>query len=292
VIDDAILAAIHVRIARATALAATRLRPFTVDGVALGLVDDIRATRLAGFACFDVGDDTVRLDRALDTSAARSSAMAEVARVLRREGALPAWRDELLAVARAFRDPPMLLIERGAARYFGVRTYAAHVNGIMRRDGQTKMWLARRSPRKAVDPGRLDNLVGGGIAHALGVQDTVVKEAWEEAGVPEALARRARPAGALHSRKPVFDGLQRETLFVHDLALPDAFVPANQDGEAVEHRLVDLAEAARTIAVARGQDEVTLDASLVVLDYLIRQGEVRPDQPGYVALDALRKLPL
>jgi hypothetical protein len=32
---------------------------------------------------------------------------------------------------------------------------------------------------------------------------------------------------------------------------------------------------------------VTLDASLVVLDYLIRQGEIRPDQPHYSELAAL-----
>ena len=90
----------------------------------------------------------------------------------------------------------------------------------------------------------------------------------------------------------MLDGLQRETLFVHDLRRPPDFVPANQDGEAVEHRLVSLDEAARTIALTRGHDEVTLDASLVVLDYLIRQGHVRPDQSCYAALAALRHLPL
>ena len=66
----------------------------------------------------------------------------------------------------------------------------------------------------------------------------------------------------------MIDGLQLETLFVHDLALPPDFVPRNQDGEVSGHRLVDLAEAARLIAQESGSDEVTVDASLVVLDYL------------------------
>jgi hypothetical protein len=65
-------------------------------------------------------------------------------------------------------------------------------------------------------------------------------------------------------------------------------VPANQDGEAVEFRLVELAEAARLIGVTAGPDEVTIDASLVVLDFLLRHGAIGADAPGYVALEALR----
>ena len=287
-IDDAILAAIEARIAQAIALPATRFRAFEVDGAGLGLIDDARADRLAQFDCFQVMHDAVRFRQELATSRARSAAIADVAAALRSEGALPAWRDELYAVAREFGDVPLFLIERGAARYFGVRTYAAHVNGIVR-NGEPRMWLARRSAQKAVDPRLLDNLVGGGISAGMRVDQTVVKEAWEEAGIGEAIARGARPAGVVHARKPMADGLQRETLFVHDLALSPQFVPCNQDGEAIEHRLVTLGEAARTIAIERGDDEVTLDASLVVLDYLIRQGEIRPDQRRYGALaDLLR----
>jgi len=201
---------------------------------------------------------------------------------------LPAWRDELFAVAQEFAAAPMFVIERGAARYFGVLTYAAHVNGVLAREGETRMWLARRSPAKAVDPGLLDNLVGGGIGAGFGVDATVVKEAFEEAGIAASLARQARPAGIVHACRPMFDGLQREILFVHDLALPPDFVPCNQDGEAVEHRLVSLAQAARMIAAVDGPDAVTLDASLVVLDYLIRHGYIGPDQRCYTALAALR----
>jgi hypothetical protein len=39
------------------------------------------------------------------------------------------------------------------------------------------------------------------------------------------------------------DGLQRETIFVHDLWLPAESTPAGQDGEVVAHRLVTLPEA-------------------------------------------------
>ena len=286
-IDASILAAIQARLLHALAVPAVHYRPLLVGGTSMGLVDDDRAARLAGFDCLRVTPGAITLDAALASCDARSAALAEIALALREEGALPAWRDELFAVAREFGAAPLLRIERGAARYFGVRTWAAHVNGVVEKEGGTRMWFARRSPMKGVDPGLLDNLVGGGIAAGFRVDHTVVKEAWEEAGIPAHIARAARAAGLLHSCKRTFDGLQRETIFVHDLALPSDFVPANQDGEAVEHRLVDLAEAARLITQASGAGEVTQDASLVVLDYLLRHGEFRPDQPRYEAVAAL-----
>jgi hypothetical protein len=89
-------------------------------------------------------------------------------------------------------------------------------------------------------------------------------------------------------RRAIADGLQRETMFVHDLVLPADFVPDNQDGEAVEHRLVELPEAARLIAQSTSPDQTTVDAGLVVLDCLLRHGAIAPDVPGYCALEALR----
>ena len=291
-IDAAILAAIEARIVRATAFPSSGLRRFEAAGTALGLVDDARAARLARFGCFDVTPEAVVLDSGLATAQARSAAIADVAATLRSEGALPAWRDELYTVAPQFDAPPLFRIERGAARYFGVRTYAAHVNGIVCDGDETRMWIARRSLQKAVDPGLLDNLVGGGIAAGMRVDETVAKEAWEEAGIDATTVRAARPVGVVHAVRILFDGLQRETLFVHDLALPRTFVPSNQDGEAVGHRLVSLAEAARIVATENNDDEATLDASLVILDYLVRHGAIRPDQPRFAALVRLLRVGL
>jgi len=83
--------------------------------------------------------------------------------------------------------------------------------------------------------------------------------------------------------------LQRETIFVHDLWLPADFAPRGQDGEVVGNRLVSLAEAARLIALTDGPDVVTADASLVVLDCLIRHGAIVADAPAMRVLDALRQ---
>lgn len=244
-----------------------------VDHVELGYVDGARAARLARFDdVFRIGRDAIEFVAALADAPSRTAAMADVARVLAREGALSAWRHELYAVREDFDASPVFLLERAAARYFGIHTFAAHVNGVVSSADGSKLWFARRSRTKPIDPGQLDNLVGGGIAAGRGIADTVVKEAWEEAGIDAALAATARPAGSLYVERLHSDGLQRETIFVHDLALPAHFVPVNQDGEAIEHRLVTLAEAARLIAATTGPDVVTVDASVVVLDYLVRCG--------------------
>jgi 8-oxo-dGTP pyrophosphatase MutT (NUDIX family) len=274
--EPAILAAIRTRLDRAQELGDRRYRPFVVAGATVGAIDDARAARLAAFgtSVFTVRGDAVTLAERLADEPSRSSALRDVALALRAEGALPAWRDERYVIATAFGAPPLAHLERGAARYFGLRTWAAHVNGIVEEGRTSQMWFARRSASKAVDPGLWDNLVGGGIAAGLSVEQTVIKEAWEEAGIDESLARRARPAGTVDVTRAMFDGLERETIFVHDLSLTTAFVPDNQDGEAIEHRLVSLAEAARFVARDDGPDAVTIDASAVVLDYLLRRSQM------------------
>jgi 8-oxo-dGTP pyrophosphatase MutT (NUDIX family) len=116
----------------------------------------------------------------------------------------------------------------------------------------------------------LDNLVGGGIAAGESVREAVTRECWEEAGIGAPLATHAASMNTLTVRREGPDGLQWETIFVHDLWLPAAFVPVNQDAEVTEHRRVTLPDAARLLAVSGGPDEVTLDASLVALDALLR----------------------
>jgi 8-oxo-dGTP pyrophosphatase MutT (NUDIX family) len=159
---------------------------------------------------------------------------------------------------------------------------------VVRAGDGIRMWLARRSPTKAIDPGMLDNLVGGGIAAGQSVAATVRKESAEEAGIAAAVADLATPAGTVHICRAQPDGLQRETIFVHDLWLPGDFRPAGQDGEVVGNALVTLPEAARLIGVDAGVDAVTADASLVILDFLFRYGAIAPDAHHYAALDALR----
>ena len=294
-IEADIVAAIARRLTRELAPPATPLRRFRVGTEVVGALSPERARRLARFGeVFSADGDSPVLRETLRSEGERTAALAAVTRVLAAEAELSGWRDENYAVASSFGGAPLFLLERAAARYFGVMTYAVHVNGLVRGrdDGAALMWLARRSPTKAIDPSRLDNLVGGGIAAGLSVAATLVKESREEAGIPATQARAAASSGAVHVHRAEADGLQRETIFVHDLWLPPGFAPSPEDGEVVEHRLVPLVEAARLITLAEGPDVVTAEASLVIVDCLMRLGTIGADTPGFLALDALRHTPL
>lgn len=284
------LTALCLRLVRELAPPRGPYRPLRVEESAAGWLDDARAARLARMSeVFEVHRESVRFVDGLDDEKARSGAVDRVARELEAAGELTAWRHERYAVAPEFGATPWFLVERAAARYFGIHTYAAHVNGVVRGNQGVRMWLARRSDAKSIDPGMLDNLVGGGIAAGQTIAATVVKEGWEEAGIPALIACLACPAGAVRICRGQPDGLHRETIFVHDLWLPADFTPAGQDGEVVDHRLVTLPEAVRLIAKDAGFDAVTADASLVILDFLIRHGHIEPDAPGYETLDSLRQ---
>lgn len=184
-------------------------------------------------------------------------ALGTVVEKLAEEGFIPGWRNERYRIADSFE------IERAAARPFGFATQAVHVNGIVGRS----MWLARRSPTKPTDPGLLDNLVGGGIAAGLSVEQILVKEAWEEAGIPAELARRATRGGTVELVREVPEGVQCEAVHVYDLELPADFTPRNQDAEVSDFTRVSMEEARRLI---ERTDELTVDAALVALDYFSR----------------------
>jgi len=288
-IEAGIVAAIRARLTTALAPPPRRLRPLRVDGHVAGWLDARRSARALQFAdVFREANDGIVFASELDSAAVRTWALDRVARTLASEGALSAWRNERYAVALEFGATPWFELERAAARYFGVRTFAAHVNGIVREGNAVEIWFARRSTEKAIDPGLLDNLVGGGIATGTSVAATVVKEAWEEAGIAEDTARTAVAVGAVHVCRLQPEGVQRETVFVHDLSLPVDFAPQCRDGEAIAHRRVDPATAARLIANATGPDVVTADASLVVLDWLMRQGAIPAASADFPALESLR----
>jgi 8-oxo-dGTP pyrophosphatase MutT (NUDIX family) len=236
---------------------------------------------------FTVDATSIRFRQDLNHPAARTEALDRVVATLAERGHLSAWRDERYTIATRFGAAPLCLIERAAARFFGLHTYAAHVNGLIRGE-PVSMWVARRSCDKAIDPGLLDNLVGGGIPAGASVAVTMVRESWEEAGIPAAVAATATLEGELRILRALDDGLQRETVFVHDLWLDADFVPMNQDGETVEHRAMSLEQVAAVIANDQGIDVMTADASLVALDFLLRHGTIDPDTRDGRALASMR----
>jgi 8-oxo-dGTP pyrophosphatase MutT (NUDIX family) len=214
----------------------------------------------------EAGQGAVALLPGCTTVAARNAALATLARQLADAGHVRGWRDELFGVTSGLDAEPFAVIERAAARFLGLLTFASHMNGVV--DGQRALWISRRSPAKAVDPGMWDNLVAGGMPAGSDPLETLVRECDEESGIPPALAGRAEAHGMIEVLREIPEGVQWEHVFVYDLVLPPDFVPHNRDGEVAEHRHID-PEALLAIMAGRA---MTVDATLVTLDALRRRG--------------------
>lgn len=264
------------------------LLPFTVDGVLVGWLKRSFAERLEAWPeYFTVRQRGVGMLGQFETPEHRSAAIAEVVESLAAETVISGWRGELVSVGETFYAPPLFHIERAATRHFGLTAYASHLNGLTARNGEPFMWIARRAENKAIDPGKLDNLVAGRIARGMMPYETLVKESFEEAGMAAELARTAKGAGVVRCKREVDEGLHNEIIFAHDIILPESFVPNNQDGEVTEFictSIVDLKQ-----RLEKQPDDFTVDAALVALDCLIRRGYIGSDRDDYLnIIHALR----
>ncbi|MDH4060490.1 MAG: DUF4743 domain-containing protein [Aquincola sp.] len=202
-------------------------------------------------------------------ASARSDVLTQVNARLRDDGLIVAWRDEIYPVVTRLGEPPLALIERAAARFWGTLTFGAHCNGyVADANGRpTHLWIARRSPHKPTDPGKLDNVVGGGVPHGQTPAEALVREGFEEAGLDAATMRLARRGSVIALRCDIAEGFMNEDLHTFDLALSPGLTPVNQDGEVSELHCLPICEAVERAATG----EMTVDAALVTLDFALRQ---------------------
>jgi 8-oxo-dGTP pyrophosphatase MutT (NUDIX family) len=256
--------------------------PWLIDAQVVGCIRPAFARQLRRFAdVFQFDDDEVRLDPGLRDFAARSAALEHVARELAASEIITTFLGEPYAVTPGGRESAVCVVDRAAAAYFGVRSFGQHLNGYVRGADGIRMWVGRRARDRLLFPGALDNMVAGGLPHALTLEENLVKESAEEAAIPERLARKAVPVGAISYNRITQRGFRRDVLYCYDLEVPDDFVPCNMDGEVEEFILLPLAEIA---AIVRETDDFKLNCNLVVIDFLIRHGWLGPESPEYLAL--------
>jgi len=204
-----------------------------------------------------------------------------VVRQLAADGAVGRYREEAYPVVPRWGDAPSFKMDRGAVPDFGVRGYGVHVNGLVEAADGLKMWVGKRSMTKPTGAGKLDHLVAGGQPYGIGVLDNLVKEAAEEADLPEALARRAVPVGAVSYRCERAEGLRDDVLFCYDLAVPADFAPRNTDGEVDYFELWPMEKVAARLAET---DDFKFNVALVIIDFMVRRGLIGPDDPDFVAI--------
>jgi len=235
-----------------------------IDGRALGWVRPAIAEALCALDRRRVRLDTRELHIGTGPDAEeRSRILQEWMLVLCDLGLVPNWRDEAMALMQP--DGVFLVIERAAFRVLGLCTPSVHMNGWVATADGAALWVAQRSAHKFVDPGKLDNLVGGGLAAGESLADGLAREAWEEAGLH--FRHVPAPRGWLHIHRRIQEGVQEERIAVHDCWLPLHFHATNMDGEVADARLLPIGPAVEMLL----DRHFTWDAGLVVLDGLLRQ---------------------
>lgn len=166
----------------------------------------------------------------------RTDQIDKILREFRTKGlfvALNGWRNECYEVL-SLSNKSLLKMDRSATCLFGIRNFGVEINGYIRHPTKGLcIWLQQRSPTKQTWPNKWDNMVSGGLSVGFGIKETAIKEAAEEASIPESLSQNIVSAGCVSFFFESARGLFPNTEYVYDLELPLDFIPTNADGEVI-----------------------------------------------------------
>jgi len=251
-----------------------------------------------GEMTFDETERTIMLFQGYQTEPERTAQVAQLADYWRRNGTfklLRKWRDELWPIYGR-KGELLFSMERTAVGLIGAMRYGVHMIAYVRDDGAPfgfKLWVPRRAANKSTFPGMLDNTVAGGLATGEDPFECLVREADEEASLPEDVVRsRAKCVDVVtyiyiteEERVGEADFIYPECQWVYDLELPADVVPQPKDGEVDEFRLCDVDEVRKQLAGG----EYKPNCALVVIDFFIRHGILTGENEPDMA-DILRRI--
>nr|XP_012139275.1 PREDICTED: uncharacterized protein YJR142W isoform X3 [Megachile rotundata] len=242
---------------------------------------------------FQVHPEYVQLNPAFRDYAERSARVEEVLREWRageKFVTLRGWREECYEVRAQFNTPPLFKMDRSATCLFGIRKYGVDINGyVMDPVKGLSIWLQKRSPNKQTWPGYWDNMVSGGLSVGYGINETAIKEAGEEASIPNNLIAKLKSVGCVSLFFESERGLFPNTEFVYDLELPPDFIPSNNDGEVETFELLPVNECVERIL----SSHFKTTSVPVALDFLIRHGYITAEnEPNFIEIVELLHVPL
>ncbi|WEW57709.1 Nudix hydrolase superfamily protein [Emydomyces testavorans] len=203
---------------------------------------------------------------------------------------LRGWRNELYPIYGPGKEL-LASIERSGSSLFGIITYGVHMTAYVKDEIGMRIWVAQRSKTKQTFPGMLDNTVGGGISTGEQPFESLVREAIEEASLPEDLVRvNAKCVGCVtytYIRDARAGGetglLQPECEYVYDLEVDSSVVPTPCDAEVEGFRLYTVDET--KAALANG--EFKPNCAIVLIDFFIRHNVITPEnEKDYLEIQA------
>ncbi|KAL3473020.1 NUDIX hydrolase domain-like protein [Aspergillus californicus] len=193
---------------------------------------------------------------------------------------LRGWRDEMYPVFGP-NGEFILELERCASPLFGIVSYGIHATAYVEDGDGLRLWVPRRSKTKQTYPGMLDNTVAGGMSTAERPYECLVREAMEEASLPEDVVRASAAAAGCVSYTYVRDKraggetdlVQPEVEYVYDIRLSADVIPKPNDSEVEEFCLLTVEETKKAL----GNGEFKPNCAMVLIDFFVRHGILTPE---------------
>ncbi|ORX52895.1 hypothetical protein BCR36DRAFT_323896 [Piromyces finnis] len=257
-----------------------KIIPFYLDTIMLGIIPDNVFQQLKKYnktfgkneKPFSISAHKVTFSENVNTFEKRGKVMNDLLTHWRDNktfSCLKGWRDELYPIFDGNHEIAFN-IERSGIALFGLRSYGCHINGYVE-DPEThklKMWIAQRSFNKQTFPGRLDNIVAGGISFPYSPTETAVKECLEEASMPYEISKQVVPCGAVTYISVENRGISVDSQYVFDLKLPSSFQPKPNDNEVEGFYLMEFDEIIKRLK----NNEFKSNSGIVIIDFMIRHG--------------------
>lgn len=262
---------------------------------ALGYIDPTIVKLLQSEPTFVTNHEskTIAIGSTFDTLEKRNELFAEVANRWRKIPELDeilnkGWRNELFVVYNPSKTQ-YARMERAFSVLLGVVTYGVHINAYVppefSSDGKLKLYIPRRSKTKSTFPGMLDNTVAGGIGYPHGLETTVIKECFEEAGLEEDFVRKNIKNTGVVTYIYLTDDqrAEPEVEYTYDIIIKEdeACLINPQDGEAEDFQLMSIDEVLQRVK----NREFKPNCGLVIIDFLIRHGYITAEnEPDYLEI--------
>lgn len=259
----------------------SKFAPFYIGGKSYGWVKKKLAAQLGQeVEHFTPFKDGLALSKDIEGFSARSDALADAAEWIAE------WRDrelrgEMYPIFAKWGDEPLAQVDRAAVPWFGVKAFGVHVNGFVRKKDGIHLWIGERATDRLVEPGKLDNMIGGGQPIGLTLEENLKKEAKEEAGLNAAQIKQAKQVSVISYMLEKSKGLRNDVLFIYDLELPADVIPHNTDGEVARFDLLPIVEVAKLVSET---DRFKFNCNLVISDFLIRHGFLTQKHPEYAEI--------
>jgi 8-oxo-dGTP pyrophosphatase MutT (NUDIX family) len=145
-------------------------------------------------------------------------------------------------------------------------------------DNGRMYWLQRRSMNRIIHPGKLDNTAGGGLGPGESPFEAMVREAHEEASIPESYAREHLVSCGtvtyhLITNADGSPGSQAHVQHTFEMELPPDIIPTPYDNEVEDY--ITMTE--QEVLVALFGVEFKLIVGSLWLDHFIRHGIITPE---------------